>query len=227
MRTIFLSLLTVGLTLSAEGGKNSCTDASANFTIMDQPTGNPGLSSDGGGPYVNGENGVIGRINCDGESLELSGSRPSLLLLGTALNGGAPSWANSPAPVSFFNIPLGNYFNNAEPDPSNYPTFTTYLKVTMASPNLGYFFDLENPTATAPLQPPSSGVNTLSTTTTLVNVSHYPQVVDAGGNVTQPETWIVTPFSSPAVGTLLSNQKGGVRQVGQFATAFYIVVTRQ
>ena len=227
MKMIFLTLLAAGLSLTAQGGKPaSCTDAGANFTITDQSAGNPGLSSDGGGQYVNGESGVIGRINCDGDSLELSGSRHSLLLLGAALNGGAPGWAGNSAPVAFFNIPLGSHFNNAEPDPSTY-TITTYFKVTMASPHLGYYFDLENPNANAGgLQSPSSGVNTPNITT-LVNVTHYPQMVDVSGNVTEPETWIVTPYSSPAVGTLLSNVKGGLRPVGQFDTAFSITVTRQ
>lgn len=226
MKTIFLLLMTSGVAFSAPGGKTTCTDAGVNFTITDQTPGTPGLSSDGGGPYVNAENGVIGRINCDGDSLELSGSRHSLLLLGAALNGSAPSWANSPAPVAFFNILLGSYFNNAEPDPSFY-SMTTYLEVTMATPNLGYFFDLESPNASAGGSlSPAKGVNT-PLTTTPVNVTHYPQVVDGSGNVTQPETWVVTPVSSPAVGTLMSNAKGGLHALGQFNTAFSIVVTRQ
>src|SRR5579872_2289036 len=101
MKMIYLAVLAAAVTLSAKGGKSSCTDAGANFTITDQPAGSPGLSSDGGGQYVNGESGVIGRINCDGDSLELSGSRQSLLLLGAAVNGSAPGWASSSAPVAF------------------------------------------------------------------------------------------------------------------------------
>jgi hypothetical protein len=209
--------LSPGLSLSAKGGKTSCTTAGANFDIAYISSG-PGLSSDGGLQYVNGELGVIGRINCDGQSLELSGVRHSYLTLGAALSGTKPAWADSPAPVAFFNIPLGKYFNNAQPDPM-VRDFTTYLKVTMASPNLGYYFNMENPDADAPLNAPGGGVNT-PLSTTLVNVHHIP----AGSD---PETWVVTPGASPAVGTLMSNAKGGLRTVGQFDAPFSITVTRQ
>ena len=222
---ICLAAMATALTLSAKGGKTSCTDAGANFTIADQS--GPGLSSDGAGQYINSENGVIGRINCNGESLELSGTRHSFLLLGTPLTGGYPNWASSSAPVAFFNIPLGIKFNNAEPDPNNY-TITTYFEVTMATPNLGYYFDLENPGAgmSIGLSSPSTAVNTPAVTTP-VSVTHIPQVVDQFGNVTESETWVVTPLTTPAVGTLLSNLKGGLRPVGQFSTAFTITITRQ
>lgn len=211
--------LTPGLSPSAKGGKTSCTTAGANFDIAYISSG-PGLSSDGGGPYVNGDlnGGVIGRINCNGQSLELSGVRHSILTLGAALSGTNAPWGHDPAPVAFFNIPLGKYFNNAQPDPAPWD-HTTYLKLTMASPNLGYFFNMENPAADAPLNSPDGGVNT-PLTTILVNVQHIP----AGSG---PETWIVTPGASPAVGTLMSNIKGGLRTVGQFDTPFSITVTRQ
>jgi len=216
--------LSPGLSQSAKGGKTSCTTVGANFDIQYIPAPGTGLSSDGGGPYVNGDlnGGVIGRINCNGQSLELSGVRHSYLTLGAALSGTKPAWADSPAPVAFFNIPLGVYFNNAQPDPKE-RYFKTYLKVTMASPNLGYFFNMENPDADAPLNDPDRGVNT-PLTTILVNVHHIP----AGSNpVTDPETWVVTPAASPAVGTLMSNVKGGLRAVGQFDAPFNITVTRQ
>ena len=211
--------LSPGLGLSAKGAKTSCTTAGANFDITYIPAPGAGLSSDGNGKYVNGELGVIGRINCDGQSLELSGVRHSMLTLGAALSGTNAPWGHDPAPVAFFNIPLGIYFNNAQPDPNNYPDFTTYLKVTMASPNLGYFFNMENPAADAPLNAPDGGVNT-PLPTILVNVHHTP----AGPG---PETWVVTPGASPAVGTLMSNAKGGLRTVGQFDAPFSITVTRQ
>jgi hypothetical protein len=222
MKIIYLAVLAAGLNLSAQAGKPpSCSDAAVTFTIGDD---NPGMSSDGQGPYQNGIGGVIARLNCNGDSLELSGARPSILNLGTALNGTAPAWASSPAPVSFFNIPLGSLFNNAQPYPYYY-SLTTYFKVTMASPNLGYFFNMENPSANiGGLQAPGSGVNT-PIMTALVNVTHYP----AGtylGNSSAPETWIVSP-ADPPVGTLQSNLKGGVRSVAQFNLPFNITVTRQ
>jgi len=213
--------LSPGLSLSAKGGKTSCTTAGANFTIADSFS--PGLSSDSGGEYVNGVDGVIGRINCNGQSLELSGTRPSILILGGGyLNGTAPPWSS--APVAFFNIPLGHYFNNAQPTDGDF-SFTTYLKVTMASPNLGYFFNMENPDADAPLNSPDSGVNT-PLTTTLVNVDHL------AATASTHETWVVTPVPTPpdtppAVGTLMSNVRGGLRAVGQFDVPFSITVTRQ
>jgi hypothetical protein len=210
--------LSVTWNLSANRGKTSCTTAGANFTIADGFSS--GLSSDGGGEYKNGVDGVIGRINCNGQSLELSGTRRSKLNLGGAwLNGTVPDWSTSP--VAFFNIPLGIYFNNAQPTDGDF-SFTTYLKMTMASPNLGYFFNMENPDADAPLNDPDRNVNA-PLTTTLVNVHHIP----AGSD---PETWIVTPVLNPdgeAVGTLMSNVKGGLRAVGQFDAPFSITVRRQ
>ena len=229
MKSIYLAVLAValslspGLTPSAKGGKSSCTTEGANFEIADNFAGNPtALSSNGGSTYTNGDPGVIGRINCNGQSLELSVSgvrQPSLNLGGRLLNGTLP--IGSSAPVAFFNIPLGIHFNNAQPDPAPW-TLTTYLKVTMASPNLGYFFNMENPNADLPLNDPDQGVNT-PLITTLVNVQHIP----AGSNPVTPETWVVTPAASPAVGTLRSNVKGGLRTVGQFDAPFSIKVTRQ
>jgi hypothetical protein len=209
--------LSPGLSSPAKGGKTSCTTAGANFDITYIPSG-PGLSSDGGLLYENGVAGVIGRINCNGQSLELSGARHSTLTLGDALSGTNAPWGHNPAPVAFFNIPLGNYFNNAQPDPALWD-HTTYLKVTMADPNLGYFFNMENPDSDAPLNAPDRGVNT-SLTTIKVNVHHTPAGPD-------PETWIVTPDAGPAVGTLMANVKGGLRTVGQFDVPFHITVTRQ
>jgi hypothetical protein len=223
MKSILLAaVLAVALSLSpglspsakADRGKSSCTTLGANFEITDN---SPGLSSDGQIFYENGVGGVIGRINCNGQSLELSGTRRSILNLGAGyLNGTAPTWSS--AAVAFFNIPLGIYFNNAQPDPND-RYFTTYLKLTLASPNLGYFFNMENPDADAPLNDPDRGVNTPQTTI-LVNVHHIP----AGSD---PETWVVTPAASPAVGTLMSNTQGGLRAVGQFDAPFHIKVTRQ
>jgi hypothetical protein len=138
---------------------------------------------------------------------------------GTPINGTVPSWAASPAPVAFFNIPLGKFFNNAEPNPTDF-SFTTYLDITMGSPNLGYYFSMQNPTESAGLSAPTKGVNT-PLVTTLVNVIHY------GATPTAPETWVVTPASISPIGTLMSNLKGGLGEVGQFYLPFSITVTRQ
>ena len=233
LAAVLAAALTIAPSLSspAKAGKpSSCTTAGANFIIADGPTG---LSSDGGGQYVNGENGVIGRINCNGESLELSGTRRSNLNLGgTVLNGSAP-WSTSP--VAFFNIPLGVYFNNAQPDPTE-RNYTTYLKLVMASPNNGYFFNLENPDADAPLNDPDRSLNA-PLVTTLVHVHHCPANADPTTTncpANTPETWVVTPeppadgsADHPVVGTLMSNLKGGLRTVGQFNAPFSITVTRQ
>ena len=219
--------LTPGLSPSAKGGKpSSCTTVGANFTIADHDADNIpfALSSNGYGTYVNGVDGVIGRINCNGQSLELSGTQHPMLNLGARLLNGALPIEPS-APVAFFNIPLGSSFNNAQPDPAPWD-HTTYLKVTMASPNPGYFFNMENPDAYLPLNDPDRGVNT-PLATILVNVHHTPEGFDP---VTDPETWVVTPVlnsDGKAVGTLMSNVKGGLRTVGQFDAPFSITVTRQ
>jgi hypothetical protein len=235
MKAVYLTLLAAGLSLSAQGGKSSCTDAALSFTVTDN---NPGMASDGNGSYLNGANGVIARLNCDGDSAELSGTRPVYLNLSLLVDGTAPSWTTSQAPVLFFNIPFGNYFFNAQPQAGSY-SFTTYLKATMASPNTGYYFDMENPAGIASgLNAPDSGVNTSTCTTTAVNVTHY----GAGtyqNNPGAPETWVVSPVSSPAsctgavyaynVGTLLKKNPHGNGQeiVGQFDLPFLIVIQRQ
>jgi len=215
MKKVCLAVLAAVMSLSAQK-QQTCTTAGANFAVADYVQG---MSSDGAGEYVNGEQGVIGRINCNGQSLELSGTRHTYLTLGTAINGTAPSWAGSPAPVAFFNIPLGIFFNNGEPNPNNF-SLTTYLDVTMGSPNLGYYFDMQNPNQSAGLSAPMKGVNT-PLVTALVSVIHY------AATPTAPETWVVTPGSSPVIGTLSSNLKGGLRAVGQFNLPFSITVTRQ
>jgi hypothetical protein len=215
MKTLCLVLLAAITSLYAQK-QQTCTTGGANFTVADYL---PGMSSDGGGSYINSEQGVIGRINCNGQSLELSGTRHTYLSLGTPINGTAPSWAASPAPVAFFNIPLGKFFNNAEPNPTDF-SFTTYLDITMGSPNLGYYFSMQNPTESAGLSAPTKGVNT-PLVTTLVNVIHY------GATPTAPETWVVTPASISPIGTLMSNLKGGLGEVGQFYLPFSITVTRQ
>lgn len=234
-KSFCLAVLAAGLSLSAQGGKPGCTDAGVTFTVT-VTDNNPGMSSDGNQTYANGVGGVIARLNCDGDSAELSGTRPVYLNLSKLLDGTAPAWTANPAPALFFNIPFGKYFNNPLPSPSS--TFTTYLKVTMASPNAGYYFDMENPNADAPLNSPDSGVNTTTCTTTLVNVVHY-----AAGtyqnNPSAPETWVVSPDSSPAscsgsvsgynVGTLLGPKPrgNGLETVGQFDVPFLITIQRQ
>ena len=101
MKTVWLTLLAASLSFSAQGGKSGCTDAPVTFTVIDN---NPGMSSDGNGPYLNGQNGVIARLNCDGDSAELSGTRFVYLSLSLLVDGTAPAWTTSPGPVSFFNI---------------------------------------------------------------------------------------------------------------------------
>jgi hypothetical protein len=109
----------------------------------------------------------------------------------------------------------------------------------MASPVGGYYFDMENPLATAGgLNAPESGVNTSTCSTTAVNVQHY----GAGtyqSNPSAPETWVVSPVSSPAscsgsvnaynVGTLLGSKPrgSGLETVGQFDLPFLIIIERQ
>ncbi len=234
MKTMLLVLLAAGSTVSAQGGKPaSCTNAPVRFTIEDH---NPGLSSDGKelGTYTNG-NGVTAILNCNGESAELAGTRPTYLNLNFSqppLDGTGPSWPAS-APISFFNIPFGKFFNNAQPDPNTY-SFTTYLKVTMASSNPGFFY-MENPNATAPLNPPSSGVNNSYCNTTLVNVDHYPAGTYQTG---APETWVVYPDPNPqpplCTGPITVNNVGTVEYslpknktgTAQFSVPFMITIQR-
>ena len=231
-KTIFLATLALGLTVSAKG-RSSCTDVPVTFTIAYYPSGTPGLSSDNLGAYANGGGGVKNAIlNCNGESAELSVdavNRNVYLNLGApgALVNGTDPLPN-PAPISFFNIPFGNFFYNAQPQSTTY-NFTTYLKLNMAAS--GYYFDMQNPAANAPLQPPGSGINT-PCNTTLVNVSHTP----ASGST--PETWVVTPDSSSEtcqgqnvtdVGTLTIPPAGkhGSGTSAQFQAPFSITITRQ
>jgi len=224
---MLLALLAGSLTVSAQGGKpSSCTNAPVNITIQDF---NPGISSDGSGTYANGTGGVKAILNCNGQSIELSGIRPSYLnVTSPPLYGTAPAWPNS-APIAFFNIPLGNNFNNPQPQ------FTTYLKATMA--NSAGFFYMENPNATAPLNPADSDVNNSICTTSLVYVDHYP----AGtylNNTAAPETWDVYsdlnsaqcagPLNVSSVGTAVYPLgKGNKTGTAQYSAPFHMLVQRQ
>jgi hypothetical protein len=232
MKIMLLVLLAAGATVSAQGGKPaSCTNVPVSFTFEDH---NPGLSSDGNVTYTNG-NGVTAILNCNGESAELAGTRPTYLNLNFSqpLDGTGPSWPAS-APISFFNIPFGKFFST-QLDPNKY-SFTTYLKVTMASSNPGFFY-MENPNATAPLNPPSSGVNNSTCNTTLVNVDHFP----AGTYQNQtgaPETWVVYPDPTPQtplcsgsptvynVGTVEYSLPKNKTGTAQFSVPFKITIQR-
>lgn len=251
MRTVLMAMLAAGLCVSVQAGKpgggggGGCTTSPpVNFTVVDY---NPGIASDGGGQYVSGVSGVIGRLNCNGDSAELSGARHTFLNLGTPLDGKSPSWSGSPGPISFFNIPFGNCFNNGAP---NCPSFLTYLKVVMLSPASG-FFNMENSTgAVGGLQAPSGGMNS-PCMTAQVQVTHYdagtypgtpaaaipvPSAPAASSNTGAPETWYVAPVASlsscgsePAPlypGTLYGSQIKATSVIGQFSTPFVIVVQR-
>jgi hypothetical protein len=231
MKTILLALLAATATVPPQGGKPpSCTNAPVNITVQDF---NPGISSDGSLTYVNGSGGVKAILNCNGQSIELSGTRPTYLNLNfsQAVDGAPPAWS-SPAPIAFFNIPLGNQFNNAQPYGTEKETFTTFLKVTMAN-STGFFY-MENPNASLPLNAPSSGVNNSTCTTTLVYVDHYPAGVYA---TNAPETWDVYPDPQPAscigainaynVGTVvypLGKNKNGT---AQYSAPFHMLIQRQ
>jgi len=254
MRIVVLTALTAAISLTAQAGKpgsgssSRCTDTYVSFTIADYQTG---MSSDNvvgksyGNIYANGVNGVIARFNCDGDSAELSGDtvRSSYLNLGTALDGKAPSWAGSPAPIAFFNIPFGNCFNNA--DPTTCSHFTTYLKLTMGAPNTGSYFDMENASTSAGgLQSPASGVNN-PCATAQVEVTYYPAGTPAATvpvptppapstGTGAPNTWYVVPLSSLSscgaaptplyIGTLYSGQTKTQDIVGQFNIPFQILI---
>jgi hypothetical protein len=231
MKTMLLALVVAGSIVSAQGGKPaSCMNAPVSFTIQDNTVG---LSSDGNGAYTNG-NGVTAILNCNGESAELAGTRPTYLNLNFSqpLDGTGPSWPSS-APISFFNIPFGAFFNNAQPNPNDY-TFATYLKVTMASSNPGFFY-MENPGPTAALNPPSSGVNNSYCNTTLVYVHHYPAGTYQTG---APETWVVYPDPNPQpplctgptsvynVGTVVYSLPKNKTGTAQFSVPFKITIQR-
>jgi hypothetical protein len=232
MKTMLLVLLAAGSIVSAQGGKPaSCTNVPVRFTITDY---NPGLSSDGldNGTYTNG-NGVTAILNCNGESAELAGTRPTYLNLSFSqpLDGTGPNWPAS-APISFFNIPFGKFFNT-QPDPNEY-TFATYLKVTMASSNPGFFY-MENPGPTVALNPPSAGVNNSICNTTLVFVHHYPAGTYQTG---APETWVVYPDPNPQpplctgainaynVGTVEYSLPKNKTGTAQFSVPFKITIQR-
>jgi hypothetical protein len=218
---------------AAAGKPVSCTNAPVNITITDF---SPGISSDNavnagfGNTYVHGQNGVNARLNCNGQTIELSGARPAYLNLQQSLVDAGPapmpSWINTPTPIGFFNIYLGSFFNNAQPSATNF-TFTTYFRATTSNGGLDqlYFYNMENPTANA-LSGANPIFNTICTTS-LVYVTHYA----AGtylGNPLAPETWVVKPDVNPAscasntnaynVGTLVVSQTKARNVVGQFST---------
>jgi hypothetical protein len=240
MKIAYLALLTTGVALCAHGGK--CEDPGLVFTITspytDPLTGgsyNAGLVSDGKGAYANGTAGVTAVLDLcngsDGATLTpgTAGRSASLLLTNLVdTNSSTPSWTANPVPVLFFTVPFGNNVNNTT---QNY-SFTTYLKVTTAAPDADYNFNMENPTATAPFNSPSTGVNA-PCTTALVHVQHTAAVPGVSA-----ETWVVWPDSAPVscsagsvtqVGTLapFSGPKHGPANAGQFSVPFYITIQRQ
>lgn len=239
MKSICLAaVLAAALSLSAQGGK--CNDPGLIFTISstytDPSTGtgnNAGLLPDNQGPYINGTSGVKAVINTcngsDGATLSpgTSGRTVWLNLVNKVDTTRTPSWTSNPAPVLFFTIPNITYLSATVPGP-----FTTYMKVTMAAPNSGYYFDMENSDAMAPFNPPSPNINA-PCFTALVRVQHIPATADGSTK----ETWIVWPDSSPAsctggvtgsqVGTLLASGHPNPVSAGQFTVPFYITIQRQ
>jgi hypothetical protein len=202
---------------------------------------NAGILSDGQGDYVNG-NGVVADITtCNGSNTAtLSPGTTRYVIFdfrnAVATNSNTPPWTSTPLLfVSISNI-LYNY------NPTATYSFTTYLKTTLkattTATTLNGYFNLENPNAVAPFNPPDSNINT-PCLTSLVNVQHIPATSST------KETWIAWPDSNPAnsscggavngtpvqVGTLLvpsSSHKGGESTVnaGQFTVPFYITIRR-
>lgn len=238
MKMLYLAVLAAAFTLQAQGGK--CTNPGLIFTITspytDPLTGagyNSGLLSDGNGPYANG-GGVTAVLDLcngsDGATLTPGSNRKVWLLLSNLVGSTTltPAWTSQPAPILFLTIPFGLNVSNTT---GNY-SFTTYLKVTMASPNSGYYFNMENPNATAPFNPPGSDEN-VPCTASIVHVQHTAAVAGVSA-----ETWTVWPDSTPIacgnssfsqIGTLglSSPPKKGPVNAGQFSVPFYITIQRQ
>lgn len=238
MKMVCLAAMTAALSLFAKG---TCTDAPVTFAIQYYAPSSPGMSSDSVGPtYTYGGNGIKTAIlNCDGESAELSvdGVNRNVYLNlgapGSLIDGTDP--LPNPAPIAFFNIPFGSCFDNAQPSSNpSCSSFQTYLKVNLVAS--GYYFDMQAPGLTIPLQQPGSGVNE-PCTTSIVDVTHSPEVLNPDGSLNTPEMWVVTPDSASEtclgasvtdVGTLAipATTKHGSGSGAQFHVPFSMIITR-
>lgn len=205
-----------------------------------------GIHPDTAFDYIDDENGVSAKLDtCNGNLAQLAPGSTRYVTFDfrnvLATNSNTPTtWNTSPALAFYISNILHNY------NPATTYTFTSYLKTTLkatvsATTGNGYFFFMENPNATAPVNPPDSIVNS-PCITSLVNVKHIP----ATTNPSTPEIWIVWPDSDPSnsscpavtgspvqVGTIegpnSASKKGGQFTVnaGQFTVPFYITIRRK
>ena len=246
MKHVCLLAMATALSLFAKGGTGRCTNTNNNvsFTILDN---NPGITSDGGGAYLDQTGStVLARLNCNGQSAELSGigttgSRHAFLNL-----------ANAPfnqADIGFFNIPFGNCFTFAETDTAantgsagSCGQFYTYLKVMTSANSVAYFFNMENQQSdtVGGLNAPLSGINN-GCETSQVQVTYYPAGAYPGpsptplvappvsSNTGAPATWYVAPIPSISgcsgyPGALYAGQTNNKGFVGHFDSPFVIVI---
>ena len=243
MRLACLAAMATILSASAFGSKCGDVDIPVSFTISSSytnPSGtdsyNSAILSDGGGAYVNGQQGVSALIHvCNGSNgatLQISsGPRYVLWDFRNAVytNSLTPSWTQSPVTNSGFTFANLLYSYS----PSTTYSFTTYIKYARFQSSLTYEFAMENPGATAPFNPPDVNMNA-PCITSLVKVTHIPATSSS------KETWIVWPDSAPAsctspvsgshaqVGTLRTPPQHGPDWVsaGQFTVPFYITIQR-
>ena len=243
MKLIFVATAAALLSAPAFAGKCGDVDIPVSFTISStytdpsnaQLTYNSGILSDGGGAYINGQQGVSALIHtCNGSNgttLQTSnGSRYVIWDFRNAVytNTLTPSWTQKPVTNTGFTF--ANLLYSYSPS-LNY-SFTTYMQYVYFQ-SLSYAFSMQNPNATAPFNSPDANVNS-PCMTSLVNVTHY-----AATDISK-ETWIVWPDSTPVnctspvsgshaqVGTLRTHAQHGPDLVGagQFTVPFYITIQR-
>lgn len=242
MRLICLATIAAVLSAPAFARKCSDVDIPVSFTISSSytdPSGtgsySSGILSDGGGAYVNGQQGVSALIHvCNGSNgatLQISsGTRYVRWDFRNAVytNSLTPSWTQSPVTNSGFTFAnlLYNY------DPSATYSFSTYIQYARFQ-SLTYTFAMQNPGASAPFNPPDVNMNA-PCITSLVKVTHIPATTSS------KEYWIVWPDNTPAsctspvsgshaqVGTLRTPPQHGPGWVsaGQFTMPFFVTIQR-
>lgn len=242
MKVICLPMLAIAVTASIYAANCSSVDIPISFTISSTYT-DPSSSisysadiiSDGGGAYINGQQGVTALIHvCNGSNgatlVTRNGSRYVTWNFQNAVDTNAltPSWTNSP--MNNFTFTVANLLYSY--NPSSTYSFTTYLDLANFNLSTGaYYFNMQNPSANAPFNAPGANVNS-PCDTSLVNATHIP------ATSTSKETWIVWPSDSPVfcsstvtgqhaqVGTLTTTGHPNPVSVGQFTLSFFITIQR-
>jgi hypothetical protein len=211
----------VAATVTAEqrstDGKARCQDVALTMTVADVAPGTAGISSDGLGAYVNGEQGVSAIIQtCGGfhdaviQLYQNSTRTLSYNFYGSYIAGTnvPPPWAQLSASSPFLSKSILNFNQIADPtlppaNPAYYRPdadyyFTTYLwngGITAPDRNK---YDLKYASGDPRSDTGWGGDQSVNYpwSTSPVQVHHVPRTVDSSTGQITPETWVMWPIGN-------------------------------